>query len=108
MTQVHIKKGYTYILFSLLSTTVFSLTAEYLFLQNPTVNPANLLFWSISGAVILSSPFFLGTNVLRTNIRKLPAKDFQKIVLIGFVSFVGATLWNFALKASSAGVLTLL
>ncbi len=102
------RKGYTFIFLSLLSTTIFSLTADFLFRENPTVNPANMLFWSIAWALILATPFFFWFSTQRRKVRKLLAQDFDKILLIGAISFVGATLWNYALKASSAGILTLM
>lgn len=102
------KKGYTYIALSLLSVTVFTLLADYLFRQNISIHPANLLFWSIGGATILSSPYFLWEAHSRKSIISIVKKDWKTVFLIGIISFAGATLRNFALQASSAGIITLM
>lgn len=104
----NIVQGYIYIGLALLSTAVFSLIADGLFREFSTLHAANLLFWSISWAVLIATPFFLLQSHLRKNIFSLLKNQYQQLILIWIVSFVGATLWNFWLQASSAGIISLL
>jgi len=103
-----IYRGYIFVFLAALVYALDYLLVDYMLRNFTAISAENILVWGMSGAVILSAPFFSATTASRQQLVVTVKQDGAIILIISCITSLAAVLWLLAIESSSSGPVSLL